>query len=106
MVGLHLKKRRRRNRTGRGKRRTKQKKEDLAGGTPEENARLTEEILQGEQPQKRTAVLLNAGAALYLAQKADTLEEGVRLAAELIDSKKALQVLRQLQKLSAEREQA
>lgn len=82
------------------------KKEDLAGGTPQENARLTEEILQGEQPQKRTAVLLNAGAALYLAQKADTLEEGVRLAADLIDSKKALQVLRQLQKLSAEREQA
>ena len=69
------------------------KKEDLLGGTPEENAKITLAILNGEQGPKRNAVLLNAGAALYIAEKASSYEDGVKLAGELIDSGKALAVL-------------
>ena len=59
----------------------------LTGGTPEENAAITRAILSGsEQGAKRQAVCLNAGAALYLAGKAETLEGGVRMAEGLIDS--------------------
>ncbi len=64
-------------------------KADLEGGTPEENAKITRAILQGEKGHKRNAVLLNAGAGLYIAGKADSMEAGVKLAAELIDSGKA-----------------
>ena len=69
------------------------KKEDLLGGTPEENAKITLAILNGEQGPKRTAVLLNAGAALYIAEKANSYADGIKLAAELIDSGKALEAL-------------
>ena len=65
-------------------------KEDLVGGTPEENAQITLAILKGEKGPKRNAVLLNSGAALYIGGKADSLADGVKLAAELIDSGKAL----------------
>ena len=69
-------------------------KEDLVGGTPEENAQITRDILSGkEQGPKRTTVLLNAGAALYIGEKAKTLADGVKLAAELIDSGAAYQKL-------------
>ena len=62
-------------------------KSALAGGTPEENASITRAILSGaEQGAKRQAVCLNAGAALYLAGKAESLAQGVRLAESLIDS--------------------
>ena len=67
------------------------KKEDLVGGTPEENAKITRSILDGtDKGPKRNTVLMNAGAALYICDKAATLEEGVKMAAELIDSGKAL----------------
>lgn len=70
------------------------KKEELVGGTPEENAAITRAILSGEERgAKRTTVLLNAGAALYIGGKADSLAAGIRLAAELIDSGKALKKL-------------
>ena len=69
-------------------------KEDLRGGTPEENASITLDILQGTPGPRRHAVLLNAGAALYLAGKADSMRDGTALAAELIDSGKALDTLR------------
>ena len=69
------------------------KKEDLVGGTPDENAAITISILKGEQGPKRNAVLLNAGAALYIAEKAESLANGVKLAGEIIDSGKALEVL-------------
>ena len=69
-------------------------KEDLVGGTPEENAQITRDILSGkEQGPKRTTVLLNAGAALYIGEKATSLTEGIKLAAELIDSGKALETM-------------
>lgn len=60
---------------------------DLRGGTPEENAALTRAILGGtERGPRRDAVLLNAGAALTIGGKAESMEAGVKLAAELIDS--------------------
>ena len=71
-------------------------KEDLKGGTPQENAAITRAILSGERGHKRNAVLLNAGAALYIGGKADTMKDGVALAAELIDSGKAAAVLERL----------
>ena len=62
-------------------------KEELQGGTPQENAKITRDILEGkENGAKRHAVCLNAGAALYIAGKADTIEAGVKLAEQLIDS--------------------
>ena len=75
-------------------------KEDLKGGTPAENAAITRAILAGERGHKRNAVLLNAGAALYIGGKADSMKEGVALAAELIDSGKAAAVLDKLVQVS------
>lgn len=75
-------------------------KEDLVGGTPEENAKITLGILKGEKGHKRNAVLLNAGAALYIDGKAESMKEGVALAAEIIDSGKAAKTLEQFIALS------
>lgn len=71
-------------------------REDLKGGTPAENAAITRAILNGAQGHKRNAVLLNAGAALYIAGKADTTADGVALAGELIDSGEATRTLEKL----------
>lgn len=68
-------------------------KDDLVGGTPEENAKIVRDILSGEKGCKRNAVLMNAGAALYIGEKAESMEEGIRLAGELIDSGKAMETL-------------
>ena len=78
------------------------KKEDLSGGDPKENAAITLSILNGEKGAKRDAVLLNAGAALYIGEKAKSIQEGINLAARLIDSKKALKVLENFIKVSNE----
>ena len=76
-------------------------KDDLKGGTAEENAAITRAILSGEEKgHKRNAVLLNAGAAIYIGGKASSIEEGIRTAAELIDSGKALETLKRLIPLS------
>jgi len=70
------------------------KKEDLQGGTPEENAKITRDILSGKlQGPMRETVLMNAGAALYIGEKAPSLAAGIKLAAELIDSGKAIEAL-------------
>lgn len=66
----------------------------LTGGTPAENAEITKAILKGEEKgPKRQAVCLNAGAALYIAGKAASIEEGVKLAESLIDSGAVLKKL-------------
>lgn len=71
-------------------------KEELTGGTPEENAGITRKILSGEdRGAKRCAVCLNAGAAIYIAGKAATMEEGVRMAERLIDEGAAARKLEQ-----------
>ncbi len=77
------------------------KKEDLVGGTPAENAAITLGILKGgDKGPKRNAVLLNAGAALYIAGKADSFENGIKLAGELIDNGAALTKLEEFIKES------
>lgn len=70
-------------------------KEDLVGGDPEYNAKITRDILGGKKGPKRDAVLLNAGAAIYIAGRTKTMQEGVELAAKLIDEGKALTKLKQ-----------
>ncbi len=76
------------------------KKQELAGGTPKENAAITLSILKGGKGSKRNAVLMNAGAALYIGGKAKDLAEGAVLAAELIDSGAALAKLEAFRTLS------
>ena len=77
------------------------RKSDLAGGTPEENAYITRDILAGHlRDSKRDAVLLNAGASLFIGGKADTFADGVKLAGELIDSGKAIEKLNQFIEVS------
>lgn len=75
-------------------------REELKGGTPKENADITLALLKGAKGSKRNAVLMNAGAALYIGGKAETLKDGIALAGELIDSKKALAVLEKLIQIS------
>ncbi|UCC25493.1 MAG: anthranilate phosphoribosyltransferase [Gemmatimonadales bacterium] len=75
--------------------------EGLAGGEPEDNARLILEILEGRnRDAARSAVLLNAGAAVYIAGKADSLKGGVLLARESVDSGQAREKLEQLRSAS------
>lgn len=81
---------------------TRCKKEDLIGGTPEENAAITTAILKGEQSPRRNAVLMNAGAAIYIAGKANSIADGVSLAGKLIDSGAALKTLELIRKVSNE----
>lgn len=78
------------------------RKMDLTGGTPSENAAITRSILDGSKGPKRNAVVMNAGAGLYVADKAGTLEEGMRLAEQLIDSGAARSRLEEFIKLSNE----
>lgn len=69
-------------------------KSQLTGGSPQENAEITKAILEGrEKGAKRQAVCLNAGAALYITGKAETIEQGVRMAESLIDDGTALRKL-------------
>lgn len=70
------------------------RKEELAGGEPEENARIALEILKGATGPKRDAVILNAGAAIHIASDNLSLEEGMKKAKEMIDSGKALEQLK------------
>jgi anthranilate phosphoribosyltransferase len=79
---------------------TRCSKQELVGGTPEENAKITRDILAGAKGPKREAVLLNAGASLYIGGKAESFADGVKLAAELIDSGKATQTLEKIIEVS------
>ena len=82
---------------------TRGTKEDIVGGTPEENAEITRGILNGTiQGTKRNAVLMNAGAAIYIGGKADSIADGVKKAAELIDSGAATAKLDEYVKASNE----
>lgn len=72
-------------------------KSELEGGTPEENAEITRNILNGTlRDGKRNAVCLNAGAAIYVAGKADSLAEGINIAEETIDSGKAIERMNEI----------
>lgn len=77
-------------------------KEDIVGGTAQENAEITKNILSGkEQGAKRDIVLLNAGAALYTVGKAESLKAGIDLAKEMIDSGKAMEKLNEFVEFTA-----
>ena len=75
-------------------------KENLKGGAPAENAQITRDILAGQKGHKRNAVLMNAGAALYIGGKAESMKDGIALAAELIDSGKATATLEKMIEIS------
>lgn len=66
---------------------------DLVGGGPEENAAIARSVLSGEEGARRDAVLLNAGAGLYTVGRAPTLEAGISMAADAIDSGRASDLL-------------
>ena len=72
---------------------TRGTKEDVIGGSAEDNARITREVLGGAKGARRDIVLLNAGAALYVGGAAENIAAGVKLAAELIDSGAATKTL-------------
>jgi len=76
------------------------KAEDLKGGDAEENAEILKGILSGKTGPKRDMVLLNVGAAIFLADRAKSLKEGVLLAAESIDSMEAMKKLEALKAFS------
>ena len=76
--------------------------EDLAGGTPDDNAATTRRIFEGERGPQRDLAVLNAGAAIYVAGKADTLEEGVRAAEAAVDDGRAAASLERLVEMTQE----
>ena len=76
-------------------------KSELVGGLPEVNAEITRRILSGEETgPKRDATLMNAGAALYIGGKADSMKEGIELAKEIIASGKATETLNKFVEVS------
>lgn len=76
-------------------------KADLTGGTPQDNAAITLDILEGHtHGARRDTVVLNAAAAFYIAGRVNTIAEGVALAQELIDSGAALKTLEAYRHLS------
>ena len=78
------------------------KKEDLEGGTPQENAQYALDILNGKEGAKTDAVLINAGAAIHIAKPELTIHEGIEIAREMLAGKKALKQLNDFIKLSNE----
>lgn len=76
--------------------------EDLVGGLPDENSKILLNILEGEKSSKRDIALLNAGAAIYVGSKSNSLAEGIEKAKESIDQGLALEKLNQLITLSKE----
>ena len=80
---------------------TRSTKQDLEGGTPEENAKITRDILSGkDRGPKFETVLMNAGAALYIAGKATDIADGIGKARELIDNGEALKAMERFVDLS------
>ena len=76
-------------------------KEDLRGGSPDENAQITRDILSGKETgAKRDTVLVNAAAGLYIAGLAPSLKDGVAKAQELINNGKAAETLEEYIRVS------
>lgn len=76
--------------------------EDLRGGDAAENRRITLAVLNGENGPRRTVTLMNAGAGIYAANAAESFEEGIRMAAEAIDSGAALAKMEELVQVTQE----
>jgi len=79
---------------------TRCKKEELVGGIPEENAKITRDVLAGAKGPKRDAVLLNSAAAIHIAKPEVSIKDGIAIAAETIDSGKAKTQLERFIELS------
>jgi len=77
---------------------------DIAGGTPEENARKLAAVMKGERSAARDIVAMNSGAAVYVSGRAASLMEGASMAEEALDSGRALYVLQQMTLASGEPE--
>ena len=75
-------------------------KSDLVGGTPAENAEITLDILRGKSGPKADAAVFNAGTALYLGGKAETIQDGIAVARDLISSGKAMETLERVREVS------
>ena len=82
---------------------TRCKKEDLLGGSPEENAQIIRDILSGVKGPKRDAVLFNSAAAIHIARPEVSIKDGIVMAAEAIDSGKASEQLAQFIALSQQK---
>jgi anthranilate phosphoribosyltransferase len=79
----------------------KGKKENLIGGDAKENAAITRGILSGEiRDDKRKALLLNAAAALFVDGKVNSIEDGIKMAAEVIDGGRAIKHLEKIIEIS------
>lgn len=78
------------------------KKDEISGGEPEENAEIILKILKGETGPRRNMVLMNAGAAIYVGKKANSLKEGIEKAKEVIDTGLALKKLNDFAKFTQE----
>jgi anthranilate phosphoribosyltransferase len=76
--------------------------EDLAGGTPDVNADTTRRIFAGESGPQRDLAVLNAGAAIYVSGRVETLEAGVREAEAAIDDGRAAASLERLVAMTRE----
>jgi anthranilate phosphoribosyltransferase len=74
--------------------------EDIKGGTAVDNAKIIRDLFDGVKGAKRDILLLNAGAALYVGNATDSLKEGIILASNIIDSKKAKEKLEEFIKVS------
>ena len=79
---------------------TRCQKADIRGGDPAENAQVTLDILKGAAGPKTDIVLLNAGAAIYVGGKADSIKAGIEKARELIASGAAMKKLEEFRQLS------
>jgi anthranilate synthase/phosphoribosyltransferase len=76
------------------------KKSAVVGGTAEDNAKITLDVLNGKKGPARDIVLLNAGCALYVGRLAESIQRGVSLAEHAIDSGAALEKLKELKSLT------
>lgn len=80
------------------------KVKDIAGGTPEDNARKLVKVMQGERSRARDIITMNSGAAVYVSGQAKTLAEGIEISKDAIDSGEALKTLKQMVKINGEPE--
>ena len=78
------------------------KKEELLGGTPQENAKITRDILSGAKGAKTDAVILNSAAAIHVAKPKISISDAILIAREVIENKKALEQMEKYVKLSNE----
>jgi len=77
--------------------------QDIAGGSPEDNARKLMAVMRGERSPARDIIAMNSGAAIYVSGRAPTLKEGAKIAEEAIDSGKALDVLRRMVEMNGDK---